>query len=170
MNDLWKFNGSLWTWISGPDIADQFGVYGTQGVGHSENVPGSRGEAETAIIGDVLWLFGGSTSSLQFNDLWTFDGQNWTWVAGSSDPNVLGNFSSNGYPGARGGCGLAIDANNTFYIFGGYGYASINYRKKFQKFTHFQPIFLTIFGNMMELNGLSLGVPMIQISLDYTGE
>src|SRR4051812_9181502 len=32
LNDLWKFDGLAWTWVSGSDHAVQPGVYGTRGV------------------------------------------------------------------------------------------------------------------------------------------
>ena len=60
MNDLWKFDGYNWTWISGANITDQNGVYRTKGISSSDNVPGSRNGASSWVGSDnTLWLFGG---------------------------------------------------------------------------------------------------------------
>src|SRR4030095_13140169 len=42
---LWKFDPitNNWTWIKGPSLPDQPGVYGTQGVSDPNNIPGCRG-------------------------------------------------------------------------------------------------------------------------------
>src|SRR5260370_31459256 len=32
LNDLWKFDGTNWTWVSGSDLINQPGVFGTKGV------------------------------------------------------------------------------------------------------------------------------------------
>jgi hypothetical protein len=44
MNDLWKYSISLnqWTWMSGDNIPNQPGVYGTIGVPNPANKPGAR--------------------------------------------------------------------------------------------------------------------------------
>ena len=60
LGDLWKFDGENWTWISGNNTVSQFGVYGTQGVPSSQNVPGARYGAVSWIdSNNTLWLFGG---------------------------------------------------------------------------------------------------------------
>jgi hypothetical protein len=64
LNDLWKFDGTYWTWISGSSSTGQPGVYGTKGVPSSNNVPGARGGYGVSWIDshDNFWLFGGSVS------------------------------------------------------------------------------------------------------------
>src|ERR1019366_2198708 len=39
LNDLWEFDTSTntWTWVSGSNLKDQFGSYGTQGVTSTTN-------------------------------------------------------------------------------------------------------------------------------------
>ena len=60
LNDLWKFDGQYWTWISGSSTADQYGIYGTQGVSSSSNVPGSRYALASVIDShNNIWIFGG---------------------------------------------------------------------------------------------------------------
>jgi hypothetical protein len=49
-NDLWKYDPTIneWTWMKGPAISNQNGVYGTIGVADTANVPGSRDEGAAA--------------------------------------------------------------------------------------------------------------------------
>jgi len=42
LNDLWKFDGTNWTWVSGSDLINQPGVYGHMGVASPSNAPGAR--------------------------------------------------------------------------------------------------------------------------------
>jgi hypothetical protein len=61
-NDLWRYRPSTleWTWISGSNITKQLGVYGNQGNGSANNVPGARyfSSSWTDSQGN-FWLFGG---------------------------------------------------------------------------------------------------------------
>ena len=76
-----------WSWMSGSDIADQAGIYGTKGISAASNIPGSR-QASMFFVdtsGD-FWLFGGwgydSTGTYcAVNDLWHYDTTSgeWTW-------------------------------------------------------------------------------------------
>jgi hypothetical protein len=78
LNDLWKFNGSVWEWVSGSKTRSQAGTYGTKGTADSDNTPGARGYSVSCIdTNDNLWLFGGSGydqygSDGNLNDLWKF--------------------------------------------------------------------------------------------------
>lgn len=63
MNDLWKFDGINWVWISGTDIVDHQGNHVTQGIPHPNNVPGGRLHAVSWIDSlNNLYLFGGGSS------------------------------------------------------------------------------------------------------------
>jgi len=42
MNDMWKFDGENWTWISGSEGPNEEGVYGSKGVQSNGNVAGAR--------------------------------------------------------------------------------------------------------------------------------
>ncbi|MGO8758369.1 MAG: hypothetical protein ACLQG3_09620 [Terracidiphilus sp.] len=133
-NDLWKYDGSQWTWVSGSNAGDQIGVYGTLGQAASGNVPGARSSAVswTDKSGN-LWLFGGvggdSTSCCAgtLNDLWKFNGGEWTWVSGSNVADERGAYgtqgtaSSGNVPGARQGAVGWTDASGNLWLFGGYG-------------------------------------------------
>jgi len=92
-NDLWKlnFNGGswIWTWVGGSQQVNQLGMYGSKGVANSSNWPGARAAAVSwRDANGMAWLSGGwgyssSGAAFYLNDLWKFDGSNWTWVSGS---------------------------------------------------------------------------------------
>ncbi len=102
LNDLWRFDGTNWTWVSGSNTNNQPGVYGTQGVASGSNIPGARfGGASWIDASGNLWLFGGVGSDAggsngRLNDLWRFDGANWTWVSGSNTNNQPGVYGTPG--------------------------------------------------------------------------
>ncbi len=61
LNDLWKYSNDEWTWMSGSDLADQLGTYGTMGTPKPSNIPGARGTPMTWIDAQGnLWFFGGT--------------------------------------------------------------------------------------------------------------
>jgi hypothetical protein len=78
LNDLWKFNGSVWEWVSGSDTVSQSGIYGTKGIADSDNTPGARYYNFSCMdTSGYLWLFGGngydgSGNNGNMNDLWKF--------------------------------------------------------------------------------------------------
>lgn len=133
LNDLWKFDGAVWTWISGDSSADQAGVYGTKGMAAGSNKPGARiGSVSWTDSRDNLWLFGGAGydgagAVGNLNDLWKFDGATWTWVSGDSSADQAGVYGTKGVaagsnkPGARvGGMGWT-DSLGNLWLFGGEG-------------------------------------------------
>ena len=137
LNDLWKWDGTNWTWMSGSAEPDQPGSYGTKGVAAPTNTPGARDGAISWTDADGnLWLFGGEwrqfspnepdPSSL-FNDLWKWDGTSWTWMSGSAEPNQPGSYGTKGVaaptnvPGARFGAVSWTDATGNFWLSGGFG-------------------------------------------------
>ena len=132
-NDLWKFSGNEWTWMSGSDSTDQAGIYGVQGVSSPANAPGARyAAASWRDASGNLWLFGGtgydSAGNVgSLNDLWKYAGGEWTWVGGSNVFNqpgsygTLGTASPSSFPGARSNAVSATDASGNFWLFGGVG-------------------------------------------------
>ncbi len=142
LNDLWKFDGTNWTWVSGSNIGNQFAVYGTKGVADPANVPGSRTDHVMWIDDqDNIWIFGGdgwaSTTpnggnANRLNDLWKFDGTNWTWMAGNNGYFQQGIFgtkgiaASNNTPGARYGAAGWTDDNGNLYLFGGISHGQVS--------------------------------------------
>ena len=130
MNDLWKFDGTMWTWVSGSSTAGATGVYGTQGTADSANVPGARYYATGCVdSAGNLWLFGGfgkgASGTGSLNDLWKFDGSQWTWVSGSTTPAATGVYGTKGtaaatnVPGARNHCSAWSDSSGNLWLFGG---------------------------------------------------
>jgi hypothetical protein len=122
INDLWKFSGGQWTWISGSNISSQFGVFGTLGIPSAANTPGARTEANSWIdASGNLWLFSGRD-----NALWRFSGGQWAWMGGTQSP-VPGNYGTIGVPAApnlpaaRNGAVIWQDASGNIWLFGGLG-------------------------------------------------
>src|SRR5258706_512324 len=129
LNDLWKYDGNNWTWVSGADTTGQAGVYGTQGTASPSNVPGARFQSASWIDSNGnLWLFGGVTGNSQgvrflLNDLWKYDGSNWTWMGGANTSGQAGVYGTQGtaspsnVPGAR--AGAAYGPLNDLWKFDG---------------------------------------------------
>ncbi len=136
LNDTWVYSRNGWTWVSGSNIANQSGTYGTQGSSASSNTPGGRSNAVswTDAYGNP-WLFGGfgydSTGALgQLNDLWVFRGRQWRWVGGSNlvnQPGIYGTQGTSGssnVPGARSNAVSWTDFAGNLWLFGGSGFDS----------------------------------------------
>ncbi|HKJ30832.1 MAG TPA: LamG-like jellyroll fold domain-containing protein [Balneolales bacterium] len=117
LNDLWCYDVSSgqWTWVSGTNLKNQAGDFGTKGVSDSNNMPSARYSAVSWVgpEGD-LWLMGGagldaSDTYGQLNDLWKYDidSGEWTWMSGSNATNQSDNYGTKGViassnvPGAR---------------------------------------------------------------------
>lgn len=141
LNDLWVFDpaSKLWTWVGGSATAtNAAGVYGTQGIGSTANLPGARINAQswTDAAGNI-WLFGGSgydsagTGGV-LNDMWSFNPATgkWTWVSGSNLAGAAGVYGTEGVtaaantPSARLGMTGWTDAAGMLWLFGGGGYDS----------------------------------------------
>jgi N-acetylneuraminic acid mutarotase len=140
MNDLWRYTPSTneWTWMGGSKSigVDDKGVYGTQGMAASSNVPGVRSLAVswTDVRGN-FWLFGGygidSTGKGGYlNDLWKYSNGEWTWISGSGTVNQIGTYGTQGnadasnVPGARQSAMSWTDAGGNLWLFGGLGFDS----------------------------------------------
>ncbi len=130
LNDLWKWDGATWTWMSGSGLFSQAGVYGTKGVASPTNTPGGRIWATSSVGPDGrFWLFGGlgpgSTGWGLLNDLWVWDGAMWTWVSGSDVPGQAGVYGTKGVaaasnvPGGRRSAASWVDASENVWILGG---------------------------------------------------
>ncbi|MGA7218475.1 MAG: hypothetical protein WBX38_09180 [Candidatus Sulfotelmatobacter sp.] len=136
LNDLWEWNGTDWTWISGANNPDDNGVYGTLGVGAGTNIPGARAFAVSwKDTAGNFWLFGGfgfdsaSTDAAgALNDLWEFTtGGQWVWMGGSDLVNPSGTYGTKGtgstsnIPGGRYYASAYTDTSGNFWLFGGEG-------------------------------------------------
>jgi len=133
LNDLWKYSGGQWTWVSGANIGNQAGTYGTQGTAAAGNAPPSR-QASVAWIdaSGNFWMFGGFTGGTNgFNDLWKFDpvAKQWAWISGSKGAtSTPGNYGTQGLaastnvPGARWLAAAWSDTHGNLWLFGGQGF------------------------------------------------
>lgn len=138
LNDLWKYSGGQWTWMSGSKTMNQNGVYGTQGKPALGNVPGGR-QASVAWIDTAgnFWLFGGYNLSPggqpnAFNDLWEYNGSQWTWVAGANIVNQTAIYGTQGVSGATNVPGarwspaawsdVDVSGHTRLWVFGGQGF------------------------------------------------
>jgi len=103
LNDLWKYSGGTWVWVSGGNTnkANQNGIYGTQGTAAATNMPGGRQQSVGwADANGNLWLFGGEgmdatgTPNGILNDLWVYNiaSGKWTFVTGSTAANQTGDY------------------------------------------------------------------------------
>jgi hypothetical protein len=133
LSDIWKYDGTQWTWVGGPDLSGQLPVYGTQGVAASGNTPGGRdGSVVWTDSSGNVWLFGGETDFstegygyYDFNDLWEYSSGQWAWVGGSNVTNQTGSYgvletaSSTNIPGARDGAVSWTDSAGHFWLLGG---------------------------------------------------
>jgi hypothetical protein len=130
LSDLWKYNivDNAWTWMKGPQIVDQHGIYGALNTPDSGNIPSGRFtySARKADNGD-FWLFGGIDSFGYKNDLWSYSLNNndWTWRGGTTSVNdSIGSYTTlcnpdfNNVPVARFCNSWAINCDN-FIIYGG---------------------------------------------------
>jgi N-acetylneuraminic acid mutarotase len=142
LNDLWEYStvSKEWTWIGGANVANQNGVYGTQGTAASGNIPGSRSDEFywTDPSGN-FWIFGGfgndsANPLVDMNDLWEYSvsANEWTWKNG---PNVgdengtygtLGQLAPGNIPGNREGGANWADASGNLWLFGGSGTNAVN--------------------------------------------
>jgi N-acetylneuraminic acid mutarotase len=136
LNDLWEYSptSSQWTWKGGTSTAAVSGIYGTQGTGSTNNIPGSRsGGMSWSDTSGNLWLFGGNGfdgagNEGDINDLWKYtpSSSQWMWVGGSSlvvqNPvyGTKGTGSTTNIPGSRDSSATWTDASGNFWLFGGY--------------------------------------------------
>lgn len=123
-----------WTWLGGATGLSAHGVYGTQDVAASGNVPGARLGAMTwnGTTGQ-RWLFGGTgfgsnATQGDLSDLWSFNetADQWTWLGGPNTVSGAGNYGTEGvaasgnWPGSRKNSMTWTDGSGTLWLFGGY--------------------------------------------------
>lgn len=142
-SDLWMYDipSGEWTWMSGTNATDSYGVYGTQGASTPEPpLPGSRSGTTTWVDSSGnQWVFGGSGAYGTMNDLWKYNptSNEWTWVSGSTVNGDPGNFGTKGVaaatnvPKARAWATSWIDSSNNLWFFGGYNGGYLNDMWKF---------------------------------------
>ncbi|HEY3450164.1 MAG TPA: hypothetical protein VGK67_27670 [Myxococcales bacterium] len=147
MNDLWRFDGTNWAWMTGTNSTDNVvGVYGTKGLPAAGNTPGSREvPVGTVDAAGNLWIFGGWGNGTtqgnkwgELNDLWKYTPSTgmWTWMSGgtcasgqckSPDREPTGLYGTKGVaaagnvPGGRDSGVIWFDSAGDLWLFGGTG-------------------------------------------------
>ncbi|WP_053939276.1 Kelch repeat-containing protein [Amantichitinum ursilacus] len=125
-NDMWRLDGTTWTRIVQPTTVSM----GTQGVAAATNLPPARTRAQhwQDKAGNI-WIYGGSNERGQpLEDLWKFDGTNWTWMGGSQDINTAPVYGQQGvadasnWPGGRYHASTWIDRAGNLCLYGGVQY------------------------------------------------
>jgi hypothetical protein len=150
LNDLWEYSNGEWTWVSGSNMANQAGTYGTEGTPASGNVPGARENAFSWIDSSGnFWLFGGygltAAAGGNLNDLWKYSAGEWAWVSGANFVNQLGTYGTEGtpapgnIPGGRWGAVSWTDANGNLWLFGGYYDIATNNRGPLNDLWKYEP-------------------------------
>jgi hypothetical protein len=149
LSDLWKFTVSSgeWTYVGGPSVVNQNGVYGTQGTPALANNPGGRSDlfSWTDPSGN-FWLFGGfgldsvgtnfASGGGELNDLWMYNTTSgeWTWMNGPklADQDPIGVYGTQGapapgnIPGSREGGASWADTSGNLWLFAGSGFNAVN--------------------------------------------
>jgi N-acetylneuraminic acid mutarotase len=76
-NDIWQYSFELgqWRWISGNDVGNQPGVYGTKGTYSFDNVIGGRQGQRMTLYNDNIYIYFGRALDInndgeRSNDLW----------------------------------------------------------------------------------------------------
>ncbi|MEI8298830.1 MAG: kelch repeat-containing protein [Pseudomonadota bacterium] len=139
LNDLWSFDpaSGRWTWWTGSTSTYALSIHGAAGVGDLANTPGARDNSLAWLdnSGNV-WLYGGfgdeptGQARGALDELWMYSPASgeWTWQAGSAQPNTLATYgtqdtaSPNNSPGGRYSGTAWRDATGTFWLFGGFSY------------------------------------------------
>jgi hypothetical protein len=131
--DLWRYNitTNMWTWMSGSNVGNAPGIYGTKGVASTTNYPAARFETSSSWtdINNNLWMFGGKKNTGLFNDLWKYNVTTnmWTWMKGDSTVNSLGVYGTKGLasilnnPPARCNYSRWKDKLGNLWLMGGLG-------------------------------------------------
>lgn len=135
LNDLWEYSPTSgeWTWVSGSNMANASGNYGTQGLVAATNMPGARSDAVGWVDANGnFWLFGGleeATAGVipDLGDLWMFSPSSgeWTWEGGSNVAGGTGVYGTQGVaaatnaPGSRQDATGWTDTAGNLWLFGG---------------------------------------------------
>ncbi len=136
LNQLWMYSDGQWNWLDGSNLKNQPSNYGVRNVPAESNYPSSR---ELAMVwkdqrGDVYILGGGGISNTGewglLQDLWRYDGTNFTWINGSQKRDQLtycpfgaGSICS---IGGRMDAMAWVGTDNNLYLFGGFSFHQSN--------------------------------------------
>jgi N-acetylneuraminic acid mutarotase len=138
LNDLWVFQGGVWTWVSGSSTANAPGDYGVLGTAAASNIPGARQSSASWLdASGNFWVFGGfdlngTGQPDALNDLWEYNvtTKQWTWQSGSNSVNQPAVYGTQGVaaatnvPGAAWSSAAWTDLSGNLWLFGGQGFDS----------------------------------------------
>lgn len=128
-----EFETESWELLSGSDIPNDVGDYGTLNISDPNNIPPARWIVDGTLDSDGnFWVFGGAASETPttwFNDLWVYNTaiNEWTWKGGSQSLDQLPIYGTQGVPdpanipGARENHLIWSDELGNLWLFGGYG-------------------------------------------------
>ena len=177
LNDLWEFNPStgMWTWVNGPDTANQPAVPGTAGVPAAGNVPSARPyDASWIDKNGNFWIFGGDG----LNDLWKYNPttKEWAWISGVTSytvstiyPGSWGTFETpavSNIPSGRVGSFSWTDAAGHFWLFGGVGADATGYESFLNDLWEFNPTT----NEWAWMGGSSVGEGVCPVTADWCGQ
>ena len=136
LNDLWEYDvvSGNWRWLTGSNLQNPAGIYGTKGVPATTNSAGGRSNSSRWAIGNKLFMIGGTglaaTGTGSLNDVWEYNTQlgTWTWVKGSNIINQTGKLDPSGatsgnITGARNNSAISSTSTRAF-MFGGTGFGT----------------------------------------------
>lgn len=131
LNNLWSWDGSTWTWLSGDAEVHTSGTLGVKGQISPLAIPRSRYRS-SSIIDEKgnFWLYGGHgqfspNTSGEIDELWMWDGENWIWMSGSGKPSQLADYGTmnvtrpSNSPGGRGDVNIWFNNEGRLQIFAG---------------------------------------------------
>lgn len=131
-DDLWKFNGTMWTWMGGSSTQNVVAVKGGSGVYSATFTPGARFGGNLWFSQGSTFVFGGfsqlSSSGLEHtNDLWRFNGSMWSFIrTGTASFGSKGVTSFANNPPERYAAASWFDGT-TFWLFGGFGAGAVQF-------------------------------------------
>ncbi|MEQ9403954.1 MAG: kelch repeat-containing protein [Cyclobacteriaceae bacterium] len=121
-----------WTWLFGSEKTNLPTIPGIRTEPDPKNMPGARSFASVWHANDgSIWLYGGNGKDVnprsgRLNDLWKYDGDNWTWMGGTVGKNGYSKFGEIPgeaiTPGGREASVYWQDSKGVFWLFGGHGY------------------------------------------------
>lgn len=127
--DLWKYDtkANTWAWMSGlVNTANPAPSYGTLLTPSLSNIPGGRRASSIVVTSTgTLWLFGGfglgyGSQLGVLGDMWRFTAaQGWVFVTGTSSVNFVTPNTAFSSPSARQTACMAVDQQDTIWLFGG---------------------------------------------------
>lgn len=124
---MWHYDipSGMWTWITGPATTDSIGDYRSRLYSPLNQPPARMGAVQWTDSSGNLWMFGGKGVQGYYNDIWSFNGQDWAWKGGPNTPSQPGNYNSigvadsSGLPYSRESSLWCTNANGMPWLYGG---------------------------------------------------